>query len=105
MTGGVLQPVSLSITYKHAPILTVCNLEHALCVQVVHKAVHRSQRDLLALLWSEYNGKKISPFESYRCRKDTTEEDLSLFFSRMQKFKYVGECFCLDFFISLGNSI
>lgn len=65
-----------------------------LCVQVVHKAVRHSQRDLLALLWSEYNGKQVSPFEIYRCHKGTTEEDLSLFFSRMQQFRYVRKCLC-----------
>ena len=59
------------------------------------KAVHCSQRDLLALLWSEYNRKKLAPFAVYRCHKGTTEEDLSLFFSRVQQFRYV-QTFCLN---------
>lgn len=66
-----------------------------LYVQVVHKlkAIHCSQRDLLTLVWFEYDGKKLSPFEIYRCHKGTTEEDLSLFFCRMQQFKYARSSF------------
>lgn len=91
---GVLQPVSLCYVFDKYALFQVveCVMVSILYVQVVHKlkAVHSNQRDLLILLWSEYNGKKLAPFEIYRCHKGTTEEDLSLFFSRIQQFRYVS---------------
>ena len=69
------------ITYVH---LVYCpsHLQHR-CV--MHVAIDLKPKDLIRLIFEIYKGIP-GPYEVYRCRADSTEEELSLFFHRTLKF-------------------
>ena len=52
---------------------------------VMHVAIDLKPKDLIRLIFEIYKGIP-APYEVYRCRADSTEEELSLFFQRTLRF-------------------
>ena len=52
---------------------------------MMHVAIDLKPQDLIRLIFEIYKGIP-APYEVYRCRADSTEEELSLFFQRMLRF-------------------
>lgn len=54
----------------------------------MHVATDLKRTDVMQLVYEIYQGIP-APYEVYRCRADSTEEELLLFFQRTLKFTYV----------------